>query len=200
VSRIPPTSPAYEVAIERVEHLRVPPQRIAERRPLLDVRFDVLQDDLEVLVVGLVREDVEALHDGQAGVDHGGEEAREGDQILLADAGAELEALTLGLLLDLRRVQLLLAEARLDRVLGLGLHRALPELSGLTAGFPCELGHRQRLAGPSRDLVWSRAKPESVVYRPRAIRVKEPGRFVGDGKPGTCLVRQRACPLRLSPP
>ena len=35
-----------------------------------------------MLVVGLALQDVEALHDGQAGVDHRREEAREGDDVL----------------------------------------------------------------------------------------------------------------------
>ena len=147
-----------EVAVERVEDLRVPAERVAEGRALLHVRLHVAQDDLEELVVRLVPEDVEALHDGQTGVDHRREEAREGDQIFLADARADLEVCPLGLLLDLGRVELLGAQARLDRVLGLGLHHALPDLSGLTSGFPCELGHIQ-----------------SPIHRPLHQRPERPG-------------------------
>ena len=71
-----------EVHVEVVEDLRVPAERVAERRALLDARLDVAQDDREELVVGLALEDVEALHDRQAGVDHRREEAREGDDVL----------------------------------------------------------------------------------------------------------------------
>ncbi len=73
-----------EVDVEVVEDLRVPAERVAERRALLDAGLDVAEDDREVLVVGLSLEDIEALHDGQAGVDHRREEAREGDDVLLA--------------------------------------------------------------------------------------------------------------------
>ena len=71
-----------EVHVEVVEDLRVAPQRVAERGALLDARLHVAEDVREDLVVGLALQDVEALHDGQAGVDHRREEAREGDDVL----------------------------------------------------------------------------------------------------------------------
>ena len=83
-----------EVHVEVVEDLRVPAERVAEGGALLDARLHVLEDVREELVVGLPLEDLEALHDGQAGVDHRREEAREGDEVLAADARADAEART----------------------------------------------------------------------------------------------------------
>ena len=148
-----------EVHVEVVEHLGVAAQRVAERRALLDARFDVAQDVREELVVGLPLQDVEALHDGQTGVDHRREEAREGDDVLVADAGADLEGERLELLLDLRRLELLRAEARVDRLFGLGLHGALAQLTAARACFPGEFGHRSVL--------------DYKVYKWRGERVKE---------------------------
>jgi len=91
------------------------PERVAERRAALDVDLHVLEDDREVLVVGLGAEDVEALHDRKTGIDHRREEAREGHDVAEVDAGAESErAERAALLLDLRRHELLAAKARLD--------------------------------------------------------------------------------------
>ena len=79
VSRMPPTSPAGdEVDVELVEDLRV--LAAARRRTwsLLDVVLDARGAPcLNDLFVGLAREDVEALHERQAGVDHRRELARE---------------------------------------------------------------------------------------------------------------------------
>lgn len=131
-----------EVAVEGVEHRRMPPERLAERLTLLDLGLDVEDDDLECGAVRLVREDVEALHDGQARVDHRGEEARECDEVLLADAAAEREAREgLALLLDLGRDELLLTKARLHGLLVIGLHLALSDLAGRATRFPDPLRH-----------------------------------------------------------
>ena len=148
-----------EVHVEVVEHLRVAAQRVAEGRALLDARLHVAQDGREVLVVRLPLQDVEALHDGQAGVDHRGEEAREGDDVLVADARAELEAERLALLLDLRRLELLRTQPLVDRVLRLGLHRALADLPRPRSRLPDEFGHRSVL--------------DRKVYKSAQPRVKE---------------------------
>ena len=80
-----------EVDVELVEDLRMLPERVGERRALLDAVLHAEQDLLERLVLALVREDVEALHERQAGVDHRRELAREDLQILRPDAGADLD-------------------------------------------------------------------------------------------------------------
>jgi hypothetical protein len=80
-----------EVDVEVVEYLGMAAQRVAERRALLDARFDVSKNDREVLVVRLPLQDVEALHDGQTRIDHRREESRKRDDVFGADAGAELE-------------------------------------------------------------------------------------------------------------
>src|SRR5262249_7722217 len=75
-----------EVDVEGVEYLWMTPERVAERGALLDVRLHVTEDGGERLVVRLVAEDVEALHDRQTRVDHRGEEARERDDVAKVDA------------------------------------------------------------------------------------------------------------------
>ena len=80
-----------QVHEQLVEDLRVALERIAEGRAVLDRVLDVLEDRVERLVVALAREDVEALHQRQAGVDHGRELADEDDQLLGRDRRAEAE-------------------------------------------------------------------------------------------------------------
>ena len=132
-------------------------QRVAERRALLDVRLDVAQGRLEDHVLLLVGEDVEALHERQAGVDHRGELAREGDELFGADARAELEAAKRAALLDLDGVELLLAQAVLDGGLRLGLHRALAQLAGARSRFPGKISHL--------SLVWARPAGRLAYYQ-----------------------------------
>src|SRR5581483_9756861 len=130
-----------EVAIELVEDLRVLAERVAEGRTAFDAALDVAKDAAEELVVGLVGEDVEALHDRETGVDHRREEARERDEVLLRNPGPDLERRQIDverLLAHARRHELHRAELRLDAVLGLGLHGALAELTGRRSGFPYE--------------------------------------------------------------
>ena len=124
-----------------VEDFRVPAQRVAECRALLDAGFDVPKDVREMLVVGLPLQDVEALDDGQTRVNHRGEQAREGDDVFLADSRADLKFERLDLFLDPRRLQLLRAQALIDRVLGLGLHETFADLAGPCARFPDEFRH-----------------------------------------------------------
>jgi hypothetical protein len=52
-----------QVHVEMIEHLGMTPERVAERRTLLDAGFDVPQYDAECLVVGLALQNVQALDD-----------------------------------------------------------------------------------------------------------------------------------------
>jgi hypothetical protein len=123
-----------EVRVELIEDLGVPAQRVAEGHALLDRGLHVREHDGEALIVGLALEDVEALHDGQACVDHGREETREGDEIFRADARAELDvgdvAEIEGLLLDLDRHQAVVPQAVLGRLDRFGLELTLAGLPG----------------------------------------------------------------------
>ena len=85
--------------------LRVPLHRVGQRRAAFDVGAR-LQDDLrEVLVLFLVAENVETLHERQAGVDHHRELAREDRQVLRRHAlGLELARLRRRARLGLRRL------------------------------------------------------------------------------------------------
>ena len=78
-----------EVHVKMIEDLGVSPERLAERRALLDARFDVAQDDPEVLVVGLSLQDIETLDDGQTRIDHRRKQAGERDEVFRTDAGAD---------------------------------------------------------------------------------------------------------------
>ncbi len=76
-----------EVDEEVVEDLRVAPERVAEGGALLDGVLDVLERRLRRTLFGSwFAEDVEALHQRQAGVDHRGELADELDEVLRLDA------------------------------------------------------------------------------------------------------------------
>ncbi len=134
------------VGVERVEDLRVPLHRIGERRAALDVG-PRLEDDLrEVLVLLLVAEDVEALHQRQAGVDHDGELPREDGQVLRVDAAALRLAgrLRLGLRLrggDLRDEDLVAAERDACRLEGVGDALAAHRFTAACPTGVCEGGH-----------------------------------------------------------
>ena len=67
--------------------------RIGERRARLDVGARLQDHGREVLVLFLRAENVEALDERQAGVDHHGELAREDGQVLGGDLLAGLAAL-----------------------------------------------------------------------------------------------------------
>ena len=130
-----------QVDEQLVEDLGVPAQRVAEARSLLDVALDVLEHRREDGVRLLIRQDVEALDERQPGVDHGGEEPGEGDQILGRDPGPEPEV-EAAPALDLDRGQVLGTQAGVDGVLVLRLHLAPAHLARPGPRLPCILGHR----------------------------------------------------------
>ncbi len=70
------------VRVERVERLRVLLHRVGQPRARLDVGADPEDVVGERLVRLLLAEDLETLHERQAGVDHDGELAGEDRQIL----------------------------------------------------------------------------------------------------------------------
>jgi hypothetical protein len=119
----------------------MPAQRLTERGAALDCVLDVLQHGPEALVRLLSAQDVEALDERQPGVDHGGEQAGEGDEIARVHAGAERQLRPVALLLHLHGRELLLAEALVDNLLVVRLHRPPLDLTGPSAGFPGKLCH-----------------------------------------------------------
>ena len=82
------------VAEQRVEHFRVALHRLGQRHAAFDVGAGLQNDLREVLVLLLVAENVEALHERQAGVDHDRELPREDGEVLRRHAlGLELARL-----------------------------------------------------------------------------------------------------------
>jgi hypothetical protein len=79
----------HHVVIERIENLLVLLHRSGQRGAALDRSTHSGEDLLEGLVLLLARENLEALHEGQARVDHHGELAGEDGQLLRFDARAK---------------------------------------------------------------------------------------------------------------
>ena len=128
------------VRVERVEGLRVLLHRVGERRARFDVFAGLEDDPRESLVRLLLAEDVQTLHQRQAGVDHDRELAREDRQVLGRDLDpALLRRLGLGLGLPPDGVDLgdldVVAPQRGDR----RIHRVRDALAA----------HRLSGAGPS---------------------------------------------------
>jgi hypothetical protein len=156
-----------QVDVQLVEDLRVLAQRVREGGALLDGVLDRAEHLREGLVLGLARQDLEALHQRQAGVDHGRQLAGEDLQVLRLDARADLDvgdvAEIEGLLLDLDRHQAVVPQAVLGRLDRFGLELTLAGLAGAAGGFVDELGHRfTTLAGatawsmPRRAVPWGK--------------------------------------------
>jgi hypothetical protein len=78
------------VGVEVVERLRVLPQRVRERGTGLHVLAHLEEDLLEDAVVLLRAEDLQALHERQAGVDHDRELPGEDGDLLAGDPSAHL--------------------------------------------------------------------------------------------------------------
>ena len=83
----------HHVGEQRVERLRVLAHRVGERGARLDVGARLQNDGREVLVLFLRAENVEALDERQAGVDHHRELAGEDGEVLGADLLADLARL-----------------------------------------------------------------------------------------------------------
>src|ERR1700720_4338440 len=133
------------VDVEVVEGLRMFPHRLGERRAGLDVGAHGMDHRLEGAVLLLIAEDLQALHQRQAGVEHDRELAGEDGDALLADAardpGQQLDLAPL--LADRRDLDLLAPQHGDRRRLGVGQQLALLRLTGPRATFPNETGHRE---------------------------------------------------------
>ena len=89
------------VGEEVVEGLGVLAHGVGEAGAALDVHAGLLEDLGEGLVLLLAAQDLQALHEGQTGVDHDRELAHEDGEVLGGDAAAELgQGDLLALLLD----------------------------------------------------------------------------------------------------
>ena len=75
-------------------------QGIGVRRARFDIHPNLIQQLAERPVIALGPENLEALHERQAGIYHGGELPREDDQVFVRDFLLFFEGLTLLLLLD----------------------------------------------------------------------------------------------------
>ena len=105
------------VDVEIVERLRVLAHRLGERRPALDVLPNLEDDLLEGLVLLLLTQDVQALHEGQTGIDHHRELPGEDRDVLGFHTAAEFgQGDLLALFLDRGDDDLLTAKSRNDGV------------------------------------------------------------------------------------
>ncbi len=88
-------------------------------------------------------ENFEALHDGQAGVDHRAELAREDDDFFFRNSAAprQLELDVFTFFFAFRKRQPLRAQAIGEIRLAIGFHDALADVTGSCARFECELRH-----------------------------------------------------------
>src|SRR4029434_2786581 len=92
----------HEVGEEVVEGSRVAAQRVGEGGALLDGTGHPTGDVPQILGLALFSEDGEALHEGQTGIDHGGELACEDRHLLVLDLAPGLRlGLAPRLLVDL---------------------------------------------------------------------------------------------------
>ena len=76
--------------VEPAEHLRVPRHGLGQQRTRLDLLANVVDHDPQRLVVALLLEDHERRDDGEAGLDHRRELAREHLQRLRLDLLGEV--------------------------------------------------------------------------------------------------------------
>ena len=132
------------VRVELVEDLRVARHRRRQGRALLHVLPHLLQGLLEVFVLLLLRQNVQALHEGQAGVNHHGELAREDGEVLGLDSlrPADLGDADLApLLLDGRERDLLAAQDLAQRLAVLRDALADDDLVEPVAAFEDVSGH-----------------------------------------------------------
>ena len=164
------------VDVEVGEGLGMLAQRISERVTALDVVHDLARDVRQNFVLGLLRQDVEGLHERQARVDHRRELAREDHDVARLDAGleevAQPAALPLGLahlhdhhavlaqvgddVVARREVDLISDEIAFEISGGILVDghdlflRAAPQGRAATFGWP-PLGGAPATGGPSRS-------------------------------------------------
>ncbi len=126
-----------------VEGLRVLAHRVRQAGAALDVHAGLLQDPAEGLVLLLAAQDLQALHERQARVDHDRELAREDGERLRRDAAAEpRQGHLLSLLLDRGDEDLLASEQRHHGFLVVGDLLARDGLAVARLALPDESRHR----------------------------------------------------------
>src|SRR6266849_2422652 len=126
-------------------------ERVRQRLAALDVVHHLAGDAGEDLVLGLLRQDVEGLHQWQAGIDHRGALPREHDDVAHRDAAAELE-IDLELTrrgADLHHDHAVLAQVRDDIIAARQIDLVVDEFALERAGGELEDGHGST---PSRRL------------------------------------------------
>jgi hypothetical protein len=119
----------HHVDEEARERLWVAAEGVGQGVAGLDVEDHLLGDILQGLVLGLVGQDRQRLHQRQARVDHRGELPGEDHDVARLDARlAQAEAHLLGRFPDAHQDHPVLPDVPDDLVLGLGLHLALQDL------------------------------------------------------------------------
>src|SRR5262249_30189256 len=177
------------VHVKVVEYLRVLLQRLGERDAAFDVLLDGSDDVAEKLVLGLLAQDVEALDDRQAGVDHGGELPCEDHDVLGLHLGTEARQRDLLVHCALLPhpsgdgLDALTAQAAQHDLMVQRLHLALHHLSLSRFSFPNKDRHRllllkvfrRRAAATSGHQRKNRAEPAiGVCYAYRFFNRREP--------------------------
>ncbi len=135
-----------QLHVELVEHLRMILQRVRERRARLNATLHREDALLHRRAVGLGCENVQALHERKAGVDHRRELAGEDEQVSLSDAvepGDVEIRVEDRLLANLAGSEPETLETGVDARGVVGLHLALLGVTLLGLGFP----------EPQRDLL-----------------------------------------------
>src|SRR5581483_3663831 len=130
----------HHVHIEIAERLRVLAERVGDGVARLDVEHHLAGDVFERRVLALHRQDVERLHERQAGVDHRRELAREDDDVAHLDRAHPLLLLRRPFV-DLDDVELELAKLLDDFVAVRRIDRRRLELTVDRAGGVRECWH-----------------------------------------------------------
>jgi hypothetical protein len=127
----------HQIDIEIVENFRVLAQGIRESGATLDISLDLQNGLGKRLVLGLLAQDVQALDEREAGIDHCRELTREEDKILLSDLAAEpRERQFLGFGFDGGDNDMLLAQGGNSGFSAVGLDLALMDSPSTGAPFP----------------------------------------------------------------
>ena len=108
----------HHAHIKPVEHFGMLLQRLGKAVAAFDPGADIADDVAHGLVGGLLGQRLERLHHRQAGVNHGGQLAREDDQIGQADASAAGPAFFADLFLDGDDEQIAIQQGGDRRLLG----------------------------------------------------------------------------------
>ena len=141
-----------------IEGRRLPLHRLGQGHARLDVGSHAVDDLGELLVLLLIREDLEALHERQASVEHDGELPGEDRDVLDRDPHRQVwqEGNLLALLLEIGDLNLLAAQCRSGCVAVVRDQHSALRYARSVSPFPTEARHRFSSSWPlgSRGHGW----------------------------------------------